>query len=317
MISCGEMQPAVQVSFGRAFRAGLAAAAVSLALSAGLALAFLAAHGWGTRPSGWTPQQSILEIAADFGGLGARGLPAALFAITASTLIAGGLVGGRARRFAGSGRARSVKTVLLALGAYLGVAFVVAAAPGTIAAAQDTGAVWALPVLGLYGVFGAVVLLPLTAVPVALGGTLLANWTSPRRTGTKDRTPLATKLMAGAALALTAALGTYSAMRYALREWDVQRSDGATCTVMAGMPRPAVRRACGHPTDTGVQPKRMDLVFRPPFTEPCSAGVDVFGNSRVDYDCEGKVSRVGQVNAEGYMRAPDTFEPGPAPERAR
>jgi hypothetical protein len=284
---------------------GAAAGALALLLSALLCAAFLALHGWGTRSEQWTVQQGILSIVADYGGLGAAALPAVFLILAIGAVLAGGLVGSRGPRIVGRPPVRVAKLLALITAAYFTLAFVVASLP--VVLARGAGAFWAFPLLGLYGLVGAALLFPLTAVPLVAAAALVERRTRPR----DGQAPLPSWMPRAAVVPLVlvvAALGTYTAMRYAMREWDVQGSDGNRCVVIASMPRSAVRLACGRPTDTGAQPKRVDLTFRPPFINACSAEVDVFGNSRVDFDCSGRVARVGQINVEGYIPAPDSFQ---------
>jgi hypothetical protein len=293
-----------QGSHRGAFRSGSAAAGLALLLSGTAFSAFVAFHGWGTRPSQWTLQQSVLEFIADYGGLGALGLPTVLVAIAAGSLVAGGLIGRRARRLVGSPLSRTAKVAMLSVVGYFGVALVVAALPVVVALTRGANGLWTLPLLGIYGLVAAAVLLPLAVVPLIVGAALLESWTRPATRSDEHPSVIGRRAVVAALLLVAAALGTYAAMRFAVREWDVRRADDGTCVVIAGMPRASVRVACGAPTDAGVQPKRGDVVLHPPFVWFCSADVDVFGNSRIDYDCEGKVANVARVDAEGYIRAP-------------
>lgn len=296
-----------------AFLSGSAAAGLALLLSAAAFSAFLAFHGWGTRPSQWTVQQSVLEFIADYGGLGALGPPTVLVAIIVGSLVAGGLIGRRARRLIGSSLSRTAKVAALSFVGYFGVALVVAALPAAVALTRGANGLWTLLLLGMYGLVGAAVLLPLAVVPLVVGAALLESWTRPATRTDEHPSAVGRRAVVAALLLVAAALGTYAAMRFAVREWDVRRADDSACVVIAGMPRASVRVACGAPTDTGVQPKRGDVGLRPPLVRFCSADVDVFGNSRIDYDCEGKVANVARVDAEGYIRAPDSFVPASTP----
>lgn len=287
-----------------AFLSGSAAAGLALLLSGAAFFAFLAFHGWGTRPSEWTVQQSVLEFIADYAGVGALGLPTVVIATVVGSLVIGGLIGWRARRLVGTPLSRSAKVAILSVVGYFGVAFVVAALPAVAALTREADALWTIPLLGIYGLVGAAVLLPLAVVPLIVAAALVERWTRPFSRSDEPASAVGHRAIVTALLLVSAAIGTYSAMRFAVREWDVRSADDDACVVIAGMPRASVRAACGAPTDTGVQPKRGDVVLHPPFVWFCSADVDVFGNSRIDYDCEGKVANVARVDAEGYIRAP-------------
>lgn len=287
-----------------AFRAGSAAAGLALLLSGAAFSAFVAFHGWGTKPPQWTVQQSVLEFIADYGGLGALGMPTVVVAVTVTSLLAGGLVGRHARRLVGRPLLRTAKVAMHSVVGYFGVAVIVAALPAIVALTRGANGLWSLPLLGMYGLVAAAVLLPLAVVPLVVGAALLESWTRPSRRSDERPSAVGNRAVVAAVLIVSTALGAYAAMRFSIREWDVRRTDGEACVVIAGMPRPSVRVACGAPTDTGVQPERRDIALRPPFVWFCSADVDVFGNSRIDYDCEGKVANVARVDAEGYIRAP-------------
>jgi excisionase family DNA binding protein len=157
------------------FRAGSAAAALALLLTGAAFFAFLAFHGWGTRPSQWTIQQSILEFIADYGGLGSVGLPTVLVATTVGSLVAGGLIGRRAGLVMGTPLSRTAKVAMHAALGYFGVAAVVAALPGLVTLTRGPNGLWTLPPLGIYGLVGAAVLFPLSVGPMRLWPKALAG----------------------------------------------------------------------------------------------------------------------------------------------
>lgn len=289
----------------------MASGAVAVVLTLACVSAFLALHGWGTRPGDWTPVQGVVGELVGYAGLGSWGLPVLMALLLVLGLGVGGLLGRRAPRVTGTPSVRVAKLVGMAVVGYLAAAVVVVALPVIITGRAD-GLLFVLGASTFVALFGALALLPLAAVPILVAALLAEARTRPVSLGSPAPAFASRRLLVGL-LVLAAGLGTYSVMRYAVREWSVERPDGTRCTVMVNLPKERVRAACGSPQDEGTQIERWDLILRPPIILACGGDIDVYGNHRIDYDCEGRVADVGQVNSLGYMRAGGGYVPRSTP----
>lgn len=286
--------------------------AVAVLLTLACVSTFLALHGWGTRTEDWTPVEGVLGELVGYAGLGFWGLPVLMALLLVLGLSLGGLLGRRAARITGTPRVRVAKLTGMAFIGYLAGAVLVVALPAIITGRSD-GLPFVLGASTFVALFGALAILPLAAVPILVAALLAEARTRSVAVGSPVPAFASRGLLLGL-LVLAAGLGTYSVMRYAVREWSVERPDGTRCTVMVNMPRERVRAACGIPQDEGTQVDRWDFILRPPIILACGGNIDVYGNHRIDYDCEDRVASVGQVNSLGYKRVGGSYVPRSTPQ---
>jgi hypothetical protein len=235
------------------------------------------------------------------------GAIALLCAATLAAVSSGALVGRFAVRVAGSPTYRARRIAVAALLGYIASAMGIPIALGFLNALLLARLEWSLPFLWLYGLVGAVALLPLAVVPIVGGVLLLERWTRPTGENSPARTIAA--LLVGTAL-VTALLGTFAVRQYLRANWRLATASGAACTVHRGMSRRLVRESCGTPTDFGAERNRFTWALSAPRT--CDVAVDAYNDQLVLYDCRQELVGVDSFAARGLRRIfKDDFE---APE---
>jgi len=202
-----------------------------------------------------------------------NGTVALLCAATLAAVSSGALVGRFAARVAGPPTDRAGRIARRTLLAYVASAMGIPIALGLLNALLLARLEWSLPFLWLYGLVGAVALLPVAVVPLVGAVLLLERWTRP--TGETMSARAIAALLVGMA-AVTALLGTSAVRQYLRASWKLATASGAACSVHRGMSRRFVRESCGRPTDFGVERNRFTWALSAPRT--CDVAVDAYND---------------------------------------
>ncbi len=233
-----------------------------------------------------------------------NGTVALLCAATLAAVSSGALVGRFAARVAGPPTDRAGRIARRTLLAYVASAMGIPIALGLLNALLLARLEWSLPFLWLYGLVGAVALLPVAVVPLVGAVLLLERWTRP--TGETMSARAIAALLVGMA-AVTALLGTSAVRQYLRASWKLATASGAACSVHRGMSRRFVRESCGRPTDFGVERNRFTWALSAPRT--CDVAVDAYNDQLVLYDCRQELVGVDTFAARGLHRTfGDDFE---------
>jgi MFS family permease len=286
---------------------GVLVAVSTTALAASAAAAYYARRGWVLPDKEEGFFRAFLDLMVSFATSDQpSGAVALLWAAALAAVLSGALAGRYAARAAGSPIDRARRIARVALLGFLGSAMGIPVALGLLNAILLRRFEWSLPFLWLYGVVGAVALLPLAVVPLVAAVVLLERWTRP--TGDRRSTWMIAALLVGMAT-VTTWLGTFAARQYATADWKLATASGAACSVQRGMSRRSVRERCGSPTDLGVERNRFTWALLAPRT--CDVAVDAYNELLVLYDCREEVAGVELFAARGIHRIfSDDFDAG-------
>ena|ERR1700674_1591412 len=286
---------------------GVLGAVSTTALAASAAAAYYGRRGWILPDEEKGFYRGFLDLMVSFATSDQpSGAVALLCAAALAAVVSGSLAGRYATRVVGSKTERRRRISRVALLGYLGSAMGIPVALGLVNAILRSRFDWSLLFLWLYGVVGAVALLPLALMPLVAAVFLLERWTRPPDETRHSWTIGA--LLVGMA-AVTTLLGEFAARQYLTADWTLATASGAACSVHRGMSRGSVRERCGSPTDLGVERNRFTWALSTPRT--CDVAVDAYNELLVLYDCRDEVASVELFAARGINRIfKDDFDAG-------
>src|SRR5712664_1469595 len=157
---------------------GVLVAVSTTALAASAAAAYYGWRGWVLPDKEEGFHRAFLDLMVSFATSDQPiGAVALLCAAALAAVLSGALAGRYAARVAGSQTERRRRIARVALLVYLGSAMGIPVALGLVSAILRARFEWSVPFLWLYGVVGAVALLPLAVVPLVAAVFLLEGWT--------------------------------------------------------------------------------------------------------------------------------------------
>jgi len=268
------------------------------ALAVSAAAAYYGRRGWVLPDQEQGFYRAFVDLMVSFATYDQpNGAIALLCAGTLAAVSSGALVGRFAARVAGSPADRAGRIARTTLLAYVASAMGIPIALGFLNALLLARLEWSLPFLWLYGLVGAVALLPLAVAPLVGAVLLLERWTRP--TGETRSAHAVAALLVGMA-AVTALLGTFAVRQYLRASWKLSTASGAVCSVHRGMSRRFVRESCGRPSDFGVERNRFIWALSAPRT--CDVPVDAYKDQLVLYDCRQELVGVDSFAGRGLHR---------------
>src|SRR5882762_4263540 len=268
------------------------------ALAVSAAAAYYGRRGWVLPDQEQGFYRAFVDLMVSFATYDQpNGAIALLCAVTLAAVSSGALVGRFAARVAGSPADRAGRIARTTLLAYVASAMGIPIALGFLNALLLARLEWSLPFLWLYGLVGAVALLPLAVAPLVGAVLLLERWTRP--TGETRSAHAVAALLVGMA-AVTALLGTFAVRQYLRASWKLSTASGAVCSVHRGMSRRFVRESCGRPSDFGVERNRFIWALSAPRT--CDVPVDAYKDQLVLYDCRQELVGVDSFAGRGLHR---------------
>jgi len=292
---------------GPAALKGVLVAVSTTALAVSAAAAYYGRRGWALPENEEGFYRAFLDLMVGFTTSDQpSGAVALLSTASLAAVLSGALAGRYAARVAGSKTERRRRIARAAFLACVGSALAIPVALGLVNAILRARLEWNLPFVWLYGLVGAVALLPLAVVPLVVAVLLLERWTRPTLEAGSAWTIAA--LLVGMA-AVTTLLGKFAARQYLTADWKLATASGAACSVHRGMSRRSVRERCGSPTDLGVEQNRFTWALSAPRT--CDVAVDAYNELLVLYDCRDEVAGVELFAARGIHRIfKDDFDAG-------
>ena len=271
--------------------------------------AYYARNGWIVPDQGRNFYRSFIELMTTVASADKRiGFVNLVGGAMLLAILFGAVAGRYAGRVTGSPTRRTLCISGVALLAYLGSAAWMAITLALLSSPMTVAWTLGVPFLGVYGLIGAIVLLPLTVLPLVGGAAVLERWTRPGNEAHILAVPAIGALLIGA-LSVSVSFGVFAAHLYSNATWTLTTAAGTTCSVRRGMSRRSVRDHCGRPTDFGTE--RTHFNWELPTAPTCLAAVDAYSKQLVLFNCREEVAGVELFAARGLKRTfKDDFDVG-------